>query len=179
MVLNIPTVPVLPPVGDSYTRWGLTSSTTNLYRHIHFIQISLHIYMYISNHAQIRELSCTWAPRTTHCFFCSVCSFSHPCTVQCMCPRFFCKKRGHTKFYMEGGQVKNNEGLTEVLNRTMSKKIGSVLRLLSSQRTGQQEMFEYDSYTQRTIYQRSTRGQVCLISYVWRSCIHGSQDESS
>ena len=61
------------------------TSTTNLYRHIHFIHISLHIYMYITNHAQNRELSCTWAPRTARWFFCSVCSFSHTCTARCVC----------------------------------------------------------------------------------------------
>ena len=32
----------------------------------------------------------------------------------------------------------------------MRKKIRCVVRLCSSERTGQQEMFEYDSYSQRT-----------------------------
>ena len=64
--------------------------------------------------------------------------------------RFFPKKRGYTKFYMEVRQVENSEGLIKVLNRTMRKKIESVVRFLSSQRTGQQEMLEYDCYTERT-----------------------------
>ena len=70
--------------------------------------------------------------------------------VDFMAARFFRKKRGYTKFYMEGGWVEDNEGLIKVLNRTIRENIRSVVRLLSSQRTGQQEMFEYDSYTQRT-----------------------------
>ena len=69
------------------------------------------------------------------------------CEVDFVAARFLPEKRGYTKFYMEGGRVENNEGLIKVLNRTMRKMMGSVVRLLSS---GQQEMFEYDSYTQRT-----------------------------
>ena len=70
--------------------------------------------------------------------------------VDFVAARFFPEKRRYTKFYMEGCQVENNEGLIKLLNSTMRKKIRSVVRLLSSQRTGQQEMFEYNSYTQRT-----------------------------
>ena len=70
--------------------------------------------------------------------------------VDFVAARFFPEKRGYPKFYMEGSWVENNEGLIKVLNRTMRKMIGSVVRLLSSQRSGQQEMFEYASYTQRT-----------------------------
>ena len=65
--------------------------------------------------------------------------------VDFVAARFFPKKRGYTKFYKEGCRVENNEGLIKLLNRTMRKKIRSVVRLLSSQRTGQQEMFEYNS----------------------------------
>ena len=70
--------------------------------------------------------------------------------VDFVATRFFPEKKGYTKFYMEGSRVKDSKGLIKVLNRTLRKKIGSVVRLLSSQITGQQEMFEYNSYTQRT-----------------------------
>ena len=43
---------------------------------------------------------------------------------------FFPEKRGYTKFYVQGGWVEDNESLIKVLNRTMRKKIGDVVRLV-------------------------------------------------
>ena len=48
--------------------------------------------------------------------------------VDFVASRFFPKKRRYTKFYMDASWVEDNESLIKVLNRTMRKKIGSVVR---------------------------------------------------
>ena len=50
------------------------------------------------------------------------------CQVDFVASRFFPQKRGYTKFYMEGGQVEDKKGLIKILNRTMRKKTGNVVR---------------------------------------------------
>ena len=92
--------------------------------------------------------------------------------VDFLAARFFPKKRGYTKFYMEGGRIEDNKGLIKVLNRTM-RKIGSGLgylvvkelvneKCLSTTLTPREPQSTYRRTTCKK-YQRT-----CLTSWVWK-----------